>query len=92
MRRSPNGMYDLTGWTRINCRARESVYRGGVGLKPASGFSDPEHLMFTEWWTELNDAEWPILRDYRHNDERGCMHYIASSPEASREEGDDAQA
>jgi len=85
--KSPRGMYDLTGWQRINCYAREVVARRYASLSVASSRTSPGEIVFTEWWWTGDGEEHPVLRDYR--DDGPCRHYLATSDDAAASEEDE---
>lgn len=84
---NPRGMYDMTGWTEIDCAASNDL-RDRNRVTVASSLTDPSAIyssgvIFTEWWTDL-----PVLRDYLYPDERPCRHFEAINPLAATAEGD----
>lgn len=69
-------MYDLSGWTPVDCQRSDEVRSG---THPVSSLTDlsgqfGEPIVYTEWADEF---ERPALRDYRWPESpRPCEHYV----------------
>lgn len=82
----PQGMYDMTGWTPVDCADSDRL-RASRQVTVVSSLTDPRAnyssgVTFTEWWADGR----PLLRDYLYPSERPCEHYAWTHP--TETEGD----
>lgn len=74
-------MHDLTGWRKVSCTERESIFLSGDGFTVSSSLTDldgeyGEPVVYTEW--ALGGL--PRLRDYRYPDDgNDCAHYATEA-------------
>lgn len=74
----PRGMYDMTGWSLIDCVESDRI-RSEHTVTVASSLTDPSGVyssgvVFSEWWA----GDEPLLRDYRWTaEDRPCEHFVA---------------